>query len=343
MLTLAAFSLDLPAYACARLRLIAPALTLRGRIDLRWGAASNGRDYAIDPSVMNGADAVVFQRYFPMKQTWPLVEQVLASGIPVIYEVDDNFLAVPPDHPMKARLDPVTPYARELLSRASLITVSCAELARAVSGLAKSVAVLPNLLEERLWLCAPREREEAAAGAPVRVVFAGTPSHAGDVGRIAPALRRVKERCGSGVELVFLGCPAPEGLEARELPFSEDYAAYARALKNLAPDIGLAPLEDTPFNRCKSAVKWLEYSALGAAGVYADLAPYAPVRHGETGLKAGADPDQWEEALMRLVVDASMRQELGGRARAEVLARWGLRAGAEGYFTVWQEAARAGK
>jgi len=343
MLTLAAYSLDLPSYACARLRLIAPALTLRGRIDLRWGAASNGRDYAIDPSVMNGADAVVFQRYFPMKETWPLVEQVLASAVPVIYEMDDNFLNVPSEHPMKARLDPVEPYARELLSRASLVTVSCAELARAVSGLAKSVAVLPNYLEERLWLCAPREREEVAIAAPVRVVFAGTPSHARDVERIAPALRRVKERCGSGVELVFLGCSPPEGLEARELPFSEDYAAYARALKNLAPDIGLAPLEDTPFNRCKSAVKWLEYSALGAAGVYADLAPYAPVRHGETGLKAGADPDQWEDALMRLVEDKALRRGMGERARAEVLAHWGLRAGAEGYFKVWQEAARAGK
>jgi len=136
---------------------------------------------------------------------------------------------------------------------------------------------------------------------------------------------------------------APEGLEARELPFSEDYAAYARALKNLAPDIGLAPLEDTPFNRCKSAVKWLEYSALGAAGVYADLAPYAPVRHGETGLKAGADPDLWEDALMRLVADKTLRRDMGERARAEVLAHWGLRAGAEGYFKVWQEAARAGK
>lgn len=343
MLTLAAYSLDLPSYACARLRLIAPALTLRGRIDLRWGAASNGRDYAIDPSVMNGADAVVFQRYFPMKETWPLVEQVLGSGMPVIYEMDDNFLAVPSGHPMKARLDPVEPYARELLSRASLVTVSCAELARAVSGQAKRVAVLPNYLEERLWLCAPRERDEAAISAPVRVVFAGTPSHAGDVGSIAPALRRVKERCGSGVDLVFLGCPPPEGLEARELPFCEDYAAYARALKNLAPDIGLAPLEDTPFNRCKSAVKWLEYSALGAAGVYADLAPYAPVCHGETGLKAGADPDQWEDALMRLVEDKALRRDMGERAKAEVLAHWGLRAGAEGYFKVWQEAARAGK
>ena len=344
MLTLAAYSLDLPSYACARLRLIAPALSLRGRVELRWGAASNGRDYAIDPTAMDGADAVVFQRYFPMKETWPLVEKALGSGIPVLYEMDDNFLAVPPQHPMRERLTPAEPYARELLARASLVTVSCAELARAMAGHARNVAVLPNFLEERLWLGADQGMggpDGKAEGAPVRVVYAGTPSHARDMEIIAPALRRVKQRFGDGVELVFLGC-APPDVEGRVLPFSEDYAAYARALAQVAPDIGLAPLEDIPFNRCKSAVKWLEYSILGAAGIYANLPPYSPVRHGETGLKAGADPRLWEDALSRLVADHALRRELGRRARAEVLARWGLRSGAEAYFKVWKEAARAG-
>jgi len=368
MLTLAAYSLDLPAYACAQLRLIGPASRLAGRVELRLGAVSDGRDYAIDASAMDGADAVVFQRYFPMEPTWPLVERALESGRPVIFDLDDNFLAVPEDHPMRDRLAPVAPYARELLARADLVTVSSPELARAFRGLARTVAVLPNFLDERLWTFPRTPRGPAAhyqdglAGpgrasargpggphltpenpatggdAPVRVVFAGTPSHAADLALMAPALARVKERFGEGVELVFLGCPAPEGLDARSLPFGEDYAGYARTLAGLAPDIGLAPLAGNAFNRCKSAVKWLEYSALGAAGVYADLPPYAPVRHGLTGLKAAGDADAWERAVSLLVQDADLRRALGDRARAEVLARWGLTRGAEGYYKVWRRA-----
>jgi glycosyltransferase involved in cell wall biosynthesis len=357
MLTLAAYTLDLPAYACARLRLVGPAAALAGRVTLRLGAVSDGRDYAISPEAMDGADLIVFQRYFPMAETWPLVEQALGSGRPVVYDLDDNFLALPGDHPMRERLAPVAPYVRKLLARADLVTVSSPELARAFAGITRKTAVLPNFLEEGLWARGGLSRADAAAPAPrdpqsppgpagpVRIVFAGTSSHASDLALVAPALARVKERFGEGVEFVFLGCPAPgelQGRGARTLPFGEDYAGYARTLAGLSPDIGIAPLADNPFNRCKSAVKWLEYSALGVPGVYADLPPYAPVRSGATGFKAGGGAPAWERELTRLVEDADLRLRIGHGARAEVLAHWGLRRGAEGYYTVWRRAADAG-
>lgn len=361
MITIAAYSLDLPAYACARLRLLGPAAHLAGRVEMRWGAKSDGANYAIDAKALEGADLVIFQRYFPMEGTWPLVERALASGIPVIYETDDNFLAVPQEHPMHARLAPVVPFARELVARASLVTVSTAELARAFTGIAREVLVLPNYLDERLWgglaraPGGPVEPDaEASTGAapgdtavgakalggkaPMRVAFAGTPSHADDLERLAPALWRVKERFGAGVEFVFMGV-APHGLESHTLPFEADYAAYARRLAGIRPDIGLAPLADNPFNRCKSAVKWLEYSALGAAGIYADLPPYKAVRHGATGLKAGADPNQWEQALSLLLTDESLRRSLGARARAAVLGGFDLTRGAQAFYTAWRRAA----
>ncbi|WP_243358163.1 glycosyl transferase family 1 [Fundidesulfovibrio terrae] len=354
MLTIATYSLDLPTYACARLRLLGPASALRGRVEMRWAAVSDGRDYAIDASAMDGADLVVFQRYFPMRETWPLVESALASGVPVVYEVDDNFLAVPEGHPMRVRLAAVEPYARRLLERADLVTVSTTELKRAFAGLAAKVEVLPNFLDERLWGHASgfgvragladgpaRDCPEDAPGeGPVRIVFAGTPSHLSDLAAVLPALAAVKARYGSGVELTFMGC-APEGLAALCLPFNEDYAGYAAALAALDAHIGIAPLADNAFNRCKSAVKWLEYSALGMAGVYADLPPYARVRHGETGFKAGGDPAAWEKALTALIGDPALRRDMGARARAEALGRCGLEAGAKGFFAVWQRTAHA--
>jgi glycosyltransferase involved in cell wall biosynthesis len=295
-----------------------------------------------------------------MRETWPLVERALSSGVPVIYEVDDNFLAVPQDHPMRERLAPVTPFARELLSRANLVTVSTTQLRRAFADLARKVEVLPNFLDERLWGRATdtgvadlEGGEESGGGdapdeGPVRVVFAGTPSHGRDLALVLPALAALKARYGSGLEFVIMGCPleglggcAPEGLEPTVLPFDEDYAGYAARLAALGAHIGIAPLFDDAFNRCKSAVKWLEYSALGMAGVYADLPPYSRVRQGETGFKAGSDPAAWEKALSALIGSPALRRAVGERARAEVLARCGLEAGAGGFFTVWERTARA--
>lgn len=335
MLVIAAFSLDLPAYACARYRITGPASRLGGRVALRWAARSDGRDYAIDASAMDGADLILFQRHFPMEATWPLVERALASGTPVIYETDDDFLHVPPGHPMAERLAPGARYVAELAARADLVTVSTRELARSLSQAAREVRVLPNRLDERLWGALPAARP----GGPVRIAYAGTPSRSGDFEAVAPALARLKARHGNAVETLFLGFDPGPALADRALPFREDYAAYARELRALAPDIALAPLADTAFNRCKSAAKWLEYSAAGAAGIFSDAPAYAPVRHGVTGLKAAAE-GEWEDALEQLVGDDSLRRSLAGAARAEVLGRWGLAKGAEAFYAAWRSAAR---
>jgi len=49
--------------------------------------------------------------------------------------------------------------------------------------------------------------------------------------------------------------------------------------------VGLAPLEDTDFNRCRSDVKFVEYASCFVAPVLADAAPYrAHARHGDNAL-----------------------------------------------------------
>ncbi len=85
-------------------------------------------------------------------------------------------------------------------------------------------------------------------------------------------------------------------------------------------DIGLAPLEDTPFNRGKSGIKFLEYTAIGATSVCSRVPAYVDsVGEGEGLL---VEPEEWEEALTRLVTDAVVRRQLAATARAAVGRRW---------------------
>ena len=87
------------------------------------------------------------------------------------------------------------------------------------------------------------------------------------------------------------------------------------------PDIGLAPLRDTPYNSCRSELHWLEYALAGAPAIVSGVAgpgPYDPVRDGVDGLVAHS-PADWERHLLALVCSPDLRAEIAGRARERVL------------------------
>jgi glycosyltransferase involved in cell wall biosynthesis len=85
-------------------------------------------------------------------------------------------------------------------------------------------------------------------------------------------------------------------------------------------DIAVAPLLDTPFNRHKSDLKFLEYSGLGLPGVYSDVEAYASVRTDVSGLCIANDVDAWCSALLRLASDAELRERLRTAAWMQVTA-----------------------
>jgi glycosyltransferase involved in cell wall biosynthesis len=141
-----------------------------------------------------------------------------------------------------------------------------------------------------------------------------------------PVLHRVIERFGEGVAIRFMG-RTPPPVEIRGLPNVTwervaflDYSAFARWFATQRVDIGLAPLEDTSFNRGKSGIKFLEYTAIGAASVCSRVPAYVDSVHEGEGLLVGSE--EWEEALIRLVTDGALRRQLAGVAREGVRRRW---------------------
>src|SRR6185295_2623792 len=98
-------------------------------------------------------------------------------------------------------------------------------------------------------------------------------THAADLAMIAPALLRLLQRYGDRVRIHFWSGTPPPALEGlAQVTWTPmhilSYAEYAATLQQQRIDICLAPLRDNLFNRCKSAIKFIEYSALGVAGVY---------------------------------------------------------------------------
>ena len=83
-------------------------------------------------------------------------------------------------------------------------------------------------------------------------------------------------------------------------------------------DIGIVPLQDNPYNRCRSDVKFLEYASRGVVPVLSFLTPYqASAQQGETAFFYES-PLKLVEILTRLVNDTDLRNRVGHSAHAYV-------------------------
>ncbi|XXJ19391.1 glycosyltransferase family protein [Desulfovibrio caledoniensis] len=315
-MNIAVLTFDNPESACARYRVLTP-LRHEG-VNVAWAVDSRDDGHAVDGEALQRADVILVQRFFPLDFTEPLLEACFSGGKPVIYDTDDLLQAVPEDNPQSPLALRTLRTLIRCAHRFSAVSVSTATLAAAFAPLNDRVAVTPNRLDPILW--PPRQPEKTDG--PVRILYAGTPTHTADLRALETPLAAVLDRFGPTVELILFGCSTPffdQREDVRKVPAVDSYAAYAEAMAGLAFDIGLAPLEDSPFNRAKSHVKWMEYTACGAVGVFSDLTPYACVRHGQTGLLARA-PRAWAGCLETLIENPGARLRMASNAREELLA-----------------------
>jgi glycosyltransferase involved in cell wall biosynthesis/tetratricopeptide (TPR) repeat protein len=89
--------------------------------------------------------------------------------------------------------------------------------------------------------------------------------------------------------------------------------AYWRVLAGM--QINLAVLKPGPVADCKSEIKWLEAAMLGIPSVVTPTQAYRDVVvDGETGLFA-TTPEEWYQAIRRLVVSPKERRRIGAAAR----------------------------
>lgn len=202
------------------------------------------------------------------------------------------------------------------LRRLGRATVSTAPLAEAAAGvLAMAPRRVPNAIHAR-WRAMPVP--PASLRPPLMTYLPGTRSHDRDFALVAPALERVLARHPEA-RLLVTG-PLHFTLRAREgqvrheekLPFERYHEAVQRGRVNLAP------LEASPFTRCKSALKVIEAGCWGIPTVLSPL-PDAE-RFVGSGAVFAENPAAWEAALERLLFDdaahAAETDGLAARMRA---------------------------
>jgi glycosyltransferase involved in cell wall biosynthesis len=135
-----------------------------------------------------------------------------------------------------------------------------------------------------------------------------------------PAINATAARAGK--RLRFQVVHDQQFFDALETPHKAftptcDYDTYLRLLGG--SEISFMPLSDTPFNRAKSDLKFIEAGACRVATLASSVVYGDSVEDGRTGLLF-RDATQLYARLQRLISDPDAARALGDNARAYVTA-----------------------
>lgn len=339
-LRIALYSLDDPAFPCARLRVLDPAAALGGAVELRRGVALRDNRVKIDLELLPWCDVILLQRTFPGRKAHEagIIGAILSSGKPVVYETDDDLASTPEWHGKDEHRENAVWIGR-LLPHVALVTVSTDVLRDRFAREHPRVEVLPNCLNPSLW---PVEAPVQTGVLDPHILYAGNRGHWQDLASIEDVLFDALERhrelsvTVAGVDRTALAAHRRVNM----LPFNGDYASYPARLACLAASFAVVPLQPHPFNDAISPIKFLEFAALGVPGIFQDMAPYRVVEDGVTGLKAGMDPAGWARAIDQLVEDNHLRQRLAERANRAAREGHLLAQHANRWLTAWRSVLR---
>jgi len=288
----------------------------------------------------------------------PLMLAAKDKGIKLVYDNDDNDIALPTHHGLfhsykehgipekiKANLaladyaTTTTPYLRDRLFE---------------HGGGGKVYVFPNCLDwvEPMWryprITSPVTYVGWAGGSShlkdislLRNVFStmykqygpdvvyciggfdirGTYAYQDELGNLTQRKMEEHETVWNAMRDVLLSdIPADGQRILRALPISEYGWLYSHF------DVGVVPLEDDEFNRSKSELKLLEFGAYGVASVVSSAQPYTFAMEGNEDIVewVSANPStiEWTKALAPLIEDPMLRDHKGHLLHKFIRARY---------------------
>lgn len=277
----------------------------------------HGHDTSCEPAkttvVPDGADIIVSHmagtphwRQAPGVHRW---WRQLARSCRRVYELDDDPFEL--EHTNPAYCDYNAGNSRDsfefCIRTADLVTASVEPLAERIRKINPNVAVCKNRIDESLLSLQRPKRDKLVIG------WAGGPSHFADMQECGYGLRRVLDWHPDTVEVHFIGTDMRRIIR-RDARFTKWAPLTADYYRLIDFDIGIAPLRPGVFTDSKSAIKAMEYGALGIPVVASDVTPYRDyVIDGVTGYLV-RKPQEWAQRLRELVNDEAMRTEMGRAA-----------------------------
>ena len=256
----------------------------------------------VKPADIDTHDVIVFMRPEDT-YSWKVAKAARKAGHSVVTFCDDDLLNLPPS-------SPTLPWRKrgliKTLSHSDVIWSSSRYIAEKYRNMTagKRVVIGDTILR-------PEELNDIpiADNDKVKIVYAAASSHAELYEKyIAPIMKQLAEEFDLSLTFVSVH-PSSGGVECEYIP-GMPLREYREFMKKSHFDIGLAPLHNDDFSKCKYFNKFIEYTTHGIVGVYSDTEPYTyVVKDGVNGFLASDNPESWYLAIKKAIQDKEKRKD----------------------------------
>lgn len=240
---------------------------------------------------------------------WSLIQHRKRAKLATLFEVNDDLASLgdwlPSTHALKSPLG--RQHLLNLAHCCDAVLFSSHELAKYYQ------ALHPVRFVTNPWVEPPRAAPPKKEGFVIG--WGGSTTHLDDLLWVAPALARFLSS-HSDARFSLMGCNSTLGEFLNALPVAQvvqtpfgneaDYFSFLQSLH-----VGIAPLKDTRFNRCRSDGKFVQYAINGCASLLSNLPPFQA--HHERAILFDS-PETLYEALEQLYQDRSALNKLADTA-----------------------------
>jgi glycosyltransferase involved in cell wall biosynthesis len=274
--------------------------------------------------------AWVYMELFPNVPA--VFEWCLAKWLcPYVYDCDDAFFHKYDlsTHPLKKllarKIDRVMSYASEVACGNPYLAAkakrSGASKVRVIPSVVDTTQYLPKAIDSSgvVDLAVQAHNSLDSSARPLRIGWIGSRTTAKYLQVLAPVLVQLSQKFN--LELVVIGGDfAADGLKVTCLPWRKD-----REIADIQSfDIGVMPLDDTPWELGKCAFKLIQCMACGVPVVGSRVgANCNVVSHAQNGYLAST-PAEWTDAFTLLLSDPALRQSIGAAGRQTIQASYSL-------------------
>ena len=264
-------------------------------------------------------DVLIFQRHVMGLNITKIFNQAEVYGIKTIHEFDDEF-NVDETHRYYMGFQKWKKQLDILNEKSDRIIVSTPELVKRYNK-KENVELIRNYCIPDL---SPSEKI-------VTIGYFGTITHKEDLLLIKDAIITLKNKLrNKGIiikfEIIGVTNNPSNWYTAIKVPHDKtNFTEFIPWLKKTVEwDIGVAPLEDTYFNKAKSELKYIEYTALGVPTVCSDIESYnAVIKDGINGFLA-KNTEEWVEKLEKLIMNKDLREKIYNNAIKDINTNYNL-------------------